>query len=265
MDPNLWFEGPYQNQREHLLEELRAHGPDLQILTMLVVTSLNVEDFFASRGNLRYGLAQMQDSVCKYSTALEEAAGDLDRQNAQVQYKTEERNVERIINRIQAADKPRIVQDAIAVIQPNYRVKREATIIWQALAFSKRFSDALIDEINNTDLLDQSAGPAIRQFLDADDKRKRTKSDQLQRTRDVKIALEQSAMSILSGNTTNNQNACAGSLSCSRVLDFFFIVLERVDLEYILGAAFNELIGAMKGLEQRKNMEAANFDEDEIR
>ena len=229
---------------------------------MLVVTSLNVEDFFASRENLRDGFAQMQDSVCKYSTAFEEAAGDVDRQNAQAQYKEEERNVERIINRIQAADKQRIVQDAMAVVQPNSRVTRDATIIRQALTFSKFFSATLIDEINNTGLLDQSAGFAIRQFLDADDKRKRTKSDQLQKTRNVKIALEQSAMSILSGNTTNNQNASVESFSCPRVLDFFFIVLEMDDLEYILGAAFNELIGAMKGLEQRKNMEAANIDED---
>lgn len=69
LDPNLWFQG-YNNKRKLLITELHKK-PKLPILTLLVVTSKSVEEFFTSAQNLRNGLKWMRNRVCRYCKTVD--------------------------------------------------------------------------------------------------------------------------------------------------------------------------------------------------
>ena len=262
LDPNLWFEGQYQEQRARLMEELRSHRSDVRVLTILVVTSLEVEKFFASGENLYIGLTKLRDPVCGYSMAFEGAMGNTEVPKAQEEYRTAVKAIEEVIEIFlkQAAlgAGQEIVQAAETVINdekgPNLRVKKETTKIRQALTYSQnQFSTSLAHRMIETGIPDTEVKATINQFINAYNKRTETKSAQKQPLQHARTRLETAAASISSTDGSKDQHANHRNLSCSETIDFFFTVLERDKLKIILGEAFDELISAMKGLERRTN------------
>ena len=272
LDPNLWFEGQYQEQRKRLIEELRSHSSDLRILTILVVTSLEVKKFFASREDLHIGLARLQEPVCRYSMLFEEAMGNTQIQNIQDKYKIAEKAIEKVINNFLKQTTVKVMQEIVEAAKTvitsekgsNLRATKETTIIRQALTFSQdQFRTRLVQGMVETGIPHQREGDTIDQFINAYNERERTKNAQKETLQHAKERLEETAVLIPSKVVIDDQHANPGNLSCNTVLDFFFTVLERDNLKIILGEAFDELIRAMKGLEQRKIVKAANSSESE--
>ena len=151
LDFNLWFEGKYHEQRKRLIEELRSHRSDIQILTILVVTSLKVDEFFARKKNLHFGFARLQELVCRHSMASEDEVRNTEQQKAQAEYTRAKKTVEKLIDETQKKTTSDYIFQAakteiIKKKGPNLQATRVTTIIRQALGFSQEgFSPRLVN------------------------------------------------------------------------------------------------------------------------
>ena len=114
-----------------------------------------------------------------------------------------------------------------------------------------------------TGIPDQKARDTINQFLNSYKEHETLKNTQQGTLQQAKERLKKAAASISSGDVPDDQPANLGTLTYNGALDFFFTVLERHDLKFILQEAFDGLIGAMKGLEHRKITKAADGSESE--
>ena len=280
LDPNLWFQGVSVDKRDKLhrqLTHLCEHGRELNILTLLVVTSLPIEDFFASAENLQKGLEQLRHPVSRYireANRSRSLALDMEKEinNPKENYKQAERKIESIsqsflMDGAQIDHKKSFLRDAEGLINEKgkgaiKRAKSKAIKIRGALlisaesdqAFCRRFVDTLgAANIDNT----QALTNAVSQLIDthkAHEDAKHALNEPLQR---AEKELQDVAEAIVSGRTTT---PCIDpSLSENgndRMFDFFFAILDKEDMRFLFDEALDELIDAMKRLAARKERRA---------
>lgn len=199
--------------------------------------------------------------------AFEDAVRNTQQQKAHAEYTRAKKTIEKLIDDIgKKTTLDDVFQAAKTVIiekrGANLQATRVTTIIRQALVFSPEwFFPSFVNWMVKTGITDQRARDAINQFINAYNEHETLKNTQQGTLQQAKERLKKAAASISSGDVPYDQPANPGSLAYNGALDFFFTVLERRDLKIILQKAFDGLISAMKGLEHRKTMEAADGSE----
>jgi hypothetical protein len=270
LDPNLWFEG-YENERKPLIQELRNSGLNLSILTLLVVTSAPVKKFFAGTEDLINGLAQLRDVVCTYSAEFDKAETDTEaeaKKSHEKSFEKAKRKVEKVAkafcDKQNALNRNALVEEAARIIKdipgPTKTASKPETQIRAALIFDEGFRVRFLRELNDRGLSEEN--DAVNELVQANITRDMATAERNKNLQNVKAELKEAAESILDGRPRAiKQHTASASAAGGKVLDFFFAVVEIEHLKDIFEMAFEQLVIAMKGLEQRKDVDAVEDSE----
>lgn len=272
LDPNLWFQG-YEKQRQCLVRELHKNS-NLTILTLLVVTSLSVEEFFTSAENLRNGLIWMRDRVCRYRNSVDNPDQQKQKnlEDAKHAYQKAEKGAKSALSRIWGDlpedMKTRIERNAEEIIKNN-QMKNPETKVLRAIAMStdQSFQTVVFDN------MEEIVGPtrvrmaenAIESLIKVYKSRQEAKKDQSQGLKSTETDLKNAAEAIRFGeiNLSDRDGTDPTIVSKNRIVDFYFSVMDKSQLETIFEEAVGELIKAMKDLSQRSEATATESEESE--